>query len=62
MRVPGFMLLLIIGIFELDAVYGYVRPPPRKTLFVPHADQDSHSPQQVLQLQFHKFNFDFLHQ
>ncbi|KAG4396467.1 hypothetical protein GLYMA_19G194000v4 [Glycine max] len=47
MRVPGFMLLLIIGIFELDAVYGYVRPPPRKTLFVPHADQDSHSPQQV---------------
>lgn len=56
MRVPGFMLLLIIGIFELDAVYGYVRPPPRKTLFVPHADQDSHSPQQVLQLHLHKFN------
>ncbi|KHN18758.1 Putative purple acid phosphatase 20 [Glycine soja] len=48
MRVPGFLLfLLTIGIFEVDAVYGYVRPPPRKTLFVPHANQDSHSPQQV---------------
>ncbi|TKY62000.1 purple acid phosphatase 20 [Spatholobus suberectus] len=47
MRVAGFLLLLIIGIVELDAVYGYIRPPPRETLFIQHADQDSHSPQQV---------------
>ncbi|RDX60611.1 putative purple acid phosphatase 20, partial [Mucuna pruriens] len=47
MRVPVFFLLLIVGVFELDAVYGYIRPPPRETLFIPHKDQDSDSPQQV---------------
>lgn len=47
MRLLGFLLLLIIGIFELGAVYGYIRPPPRQMLVVPNADQDSHSPQQV---------------
>ncbi|KAL2345214.1 hypothetical protein Fmac_006499 [Flemingia macrophylla] len=43
----AWLLLLTIGIFELDAVYGYVRPPPRKTLFVPHAEEDADTPQQV---------------
>ncbi|KHN18759.1 hypothetical protein glysoja_021510 [Glycine soja] len=47
MCVPGFLLLLIIGIFELDVVSGYIQPPPRQTLFIPHTDQDSHSTQQV---------------
>lgn len=57
MCVPGFLLLLIIGIFELDVVSGYIQPPPRQTLFIPHTDQDSHSTQQVqVQLQLYKFN------
>ncbi|KAK7396674.1 hypothetical protein VNO78_17831 [Psophocarpus tetragonolobus] len=47
MRVSGlFLLLQITGIFGLHAVSGYIRPPPRETLFVQHADQDD-SPQQV---------------
>ncbi|CAJ1886099.1 unnamed protein product [Sphenostylis stenocarpa] len=47
MSMLGFLFLLIIGIFEFDAVYSYNRPPPRQTLFVPNADQDSQMPQQV---------------
>ncbi|KAK7385524.1 hypothetical protein VNO78_31246 [Psophocarpus tetragonolobus] len=43
--VLGFLLLIIFGILELDAVYGY-RPPPRRTFFVPDADNPG-SPQQV---------------
>ncbi|XP_047174873.1 probable purple acid phosphatase 20 [Vigna umbellata] len=38
--------LLIVGIFELDAVYGYNRPPPRQNLFIPNMDH-SDLPQQV---------------
>ncbi|XP_061336384.1 probable purple acid phosphatase 20 [Gastrolobium bilobum] len=51
MRMPGLVLLLllsvIVGFYEFDGVYCYNRPPPRKTIFVPHDDDDSNSPQQV---------------
>ncbi|KAK7337224.1 hypothetical protein VNO77_17787 [Canavalia gladiata] len=47
MSVPGLLLLLIIGVFEFDAAYSYTRPPPRKNLVIPQADQDPTSPQQV---------------
>lgn len=42
---PGlaFLILVCIG---FDAVHCYNRPPPRKTIFVPH-DKDDSSPQQV---------------
>lgn len=42
---PGlaFLILVCLG---FDAVYCYNRPPPRKTIFVPH-DHDDSSPQQV---------------
>ncbi|XP_019424868.1 PREDICTED: probable purple acid phosphatase 20 [Lupinus angustifolius] len=39
-------LFLISGFFEFDVVYSYTRPPPRKTIFTPHSEDDS-SPQQV---------------
>ena len=41
-------VLLVIVIMGLWAVGGhaYNRPPPRQTLFTPHADSDT-SPQQV---------------
>lgn len=48
MPVPAFLLLLlIIGIFELDVVCGYIRPPPRQMIVVPNEDENPHSPQQV---------------
>ncbi|KAK7378784.1 hypothetical protein VNO80_04231 [Phaseolus coccineus] len=39
--------LLIVGIFEIDVVYGYNRPPPRQTPIIPNSDQNSHLLQQV---------------
>lgn len=64
MRVPGFLLLLlIIGIFELDVVCGYIRPPPRQMIVLPNEDENPHLPQQVqLYFQILLFKFDFLHQ
>ncbi|KAK7337222.1 hypothetical protein VNO77_17785 [Canavalia gladiata] len=47
MSVSGFLLLLIIGVFQFDAAYSYTRPPPRKNLIILHSNQDSDSPQQV---------------
>ncbi|KAE9590853.1 hypothetical protein Lal_00022999 [Lupinus albus] len=44
--IPLVFLFLISGFFEFDVVYSYTRPPPRKTIFTPHFDDDS-SPQQV---------------
>ncbi|KAK7284876.1 hypothetical protein RJT34_19630 [Clitoria ternatea] len=47
LRMRVFLLFLIIGIFDFHVVCGYTRPPPRRTLFIPLADPDSDSPQQV---------------
>lgn len=46
------VLVLIIGIcLGFDAVHCYDRPPARKTVFVPH-DEDDSAPQQVLHCYF----------
>lgn len=52
MRLPRsftllFSLIIIGGCFRFDAVCSYSRPPPRETIFVPHDDGGSASPQQV---------------
>ncbi|XP_057718585.1 probable purple acid phosphatase 20 [Arachis stenosperma] len=42
------LVVLFIGVFELNGVVcSYTRPPVRKTIFVPHNDDDSNSPEQV---------------
>ncbi|XP_019432199.1 PREDICTED: probable purple acid phosphatase 20 [Lupinus angustifolius] len=40
------LVFLISGFIEFDVVYSYTRPPPRKTIFTLHSEDDS-SPQQV---------------
>lgn len=58
-------LVLAILVFAFEAslfsgvVSTYVRPPPRQTLFFHHKDEDSASPQQVINLSLWSFR---LHQ